>query len=161
MSKYCVNLSGSSPLIKWNRISKTVTCSLWRYSTRLYVVAPSLTVSTTLIPDIDTLLVQSLYLMHRWEYLTRSNDTFFAFPPRAVESLALSLMAGFEQCWGTVHVSVLTWWTELHCLVLRLITVCSLTAVFVHDDVQRVMSLSAPTSRDGLRLRDVEVWVDF
>lgn len=44
-----LSLSGSSPLIKWNLILKTVTCSLWRYSIRLYVVAPSLIVSKTLI----------------------------------------------------------------------------------------------------------------
>lgn len=51
--------------------------------------------------------------------------------------------------------SVLMWWTELHCLLLCLVAVCSLTAVIVHDDVQHMMSLSAPIAGDGLGLRDV------
>lgn len=60
----------------------------------------------------------------------------------AVESLALSLMAGFEQCWRTMHVSVVMWWTELHCLVLCPCAVCPLTAVIVHHDVRHMMSPS-------------------
>lgn len=43
---------------------------------------------------------------------------------------------------------------ELHCLLLRLITVCSLTAVIVRDDVKHMLSLSALTVADGRGLRD-------
>lgn len=75
----------------------------------------------------------------------------------AVESLALSLMAGFEQCWGTVHMSVLMRWTEPKtCRLVLCVSVLSVLwrlSLFIQHDVQDMMSLSAPAVKRRLNMR--------